>query len=80
MPMLPAIIESIIFAADSPLSLDRLSEILPEFGHDEIKAAIAELCVFHEARPGVWCSSKWLEAGSSGHVPAFSSMLSVRQR
>ncbi len=52
MPMLPAIIESIIFAADSPLSLDRLSEILPEFGHDEIKAAIAELCVFHEARPG----------------------------
>jgi segregation and condensation protein B len=49
---LTAIIESIIFAAESPLSLDRLCEMLPEHGRDEVKTALAELGSFHEERGG----------------------------
>lgn len=49
---LPAIIESIIFAADSALPLDRLCEMLPECGRDEIKTALAELVELHETREG----------------------------
>ena len=49
---LPAIIESIIFAAETSLSLDRLCEILPEFERDDIRAALAELVGSHEGRGG----------------------------
>ena len=49
---LPAIIESLIFAAEAPLSLDRLCELLHEYEREEIKAALAELGQFHEERGG----------------------------
>lgn len=49
---LPAIIESIIFAAESPLSLDRLCELLHEYERDEIKEALAGLANGHETRGG----------------------------
>jgi segregation and condensation protein B len=49
---LPAIIESIIFTADTALSLDRLCEMLPEFERDDIRAALAELVGSHEGRDG----------------------------
>jgi len=49
---LPAIIESIIFAADSALSLDRLCEMLPEYERAAIKAALTDLVEFHEGRGG----------------------------
>ena len=49
---LPAIIESIVFAADTALSLDRLCEMLPEFERDDIRAALAELVGSHEGRDG----------------------------
>jgi segregation and condensation protein B len=49
---LPAIIESIIFAADSALSLDRLCEMLPEYERSAIKAALTGLVEFHERREG----------------------------
>jgi segregation and condensation protein B len=49
---LTAIIESVVFAAESPLSLDRLCEMLPEYDQDAIRDALAELIVFHEGRGG----------------------------
>lgn len=49
---LNAIIESLIFAAEAPLSLDRLCELLHEYEREEIKAALAELGQFHEERGG----------------------------
>jgi len=49
---LSAIIESIIFAADSALSLDRLCEMLPEYDRSAIKAALTNLVEFHEGRGG----------------------------
>lgn len=49
---LNAIIESLIFAAESPLSLDRISELLPEFDRAAIRGALAELGGFHEGRGG----------------------------
>lgn len=49
---LPAIIECIVFTADSPLSLDRLCELLPEFERDDIRTALAELVGSHESRCG----------------------------
>ncbi len=49
---LSAIIESLVFAAESPLSLDRLCELLPEFEREEIKAALAALGRAHEVREG----------------------------
>lgn len=49
---LPAIIESVIFAAESPLSLDRLSDLLQEFDRDEIRASLAELVGDYEGRGG----------------------------
>jgi len=49
---LPAIIESIIFAADAPLSLDRLCEMLPEYERPAIKAALTDLMEFHDGRGG----------------------------
>lgn len=47
---LTAIIESMIFASDAPISLDRLCDLLQEFGRDEIKSALTELQSFHEER------------------------------
>jgi segregation and condensation protein B len=49
---LPAIIESIVFTADTALSLDRICEMLPEFQRDDICAALAELVGSHEGRDG----------------------------
>jgi len=49
---LPAIIESVIFAAESPLSLDRLCELLNEYERDEIKATLADVAKGHEGRGG----------------------------
>jgi segregation and condensation protein B len=49
---LPAIIECIIFTAESALSLDRLSELLPEFERDDIKSALIELVESCEERSG----------------------------
>jgi segregation and condensation protein B len=50
--LLPAIIECIIFAAETAISLDRLCDMLPEFGRDDIRAALAELVGSHEGRDG----------------------------
>jgi segregation and condensation protein B len=49
---LPAIIEALIFTAESALALDRLCEMLPEFERDDIRAALAELFNSHEGRGG----------------------------
>ncbi len=49
---LPSILECIVFTAETALTLDRLSEMLPEFQRDEIRSALAELAVFHEERAG----------------------------
>lgn len=49
---LASIVESIIFAADSPLSLDRMCEMLHEFKREDIKTALVELGRFHEGRSG----------------------------
>ena len=49
---LAAIIESIVFAADAPLSLDRICEMLHEFEREDIKKAVAELGRYHEERSG----------------------------
>lgn len=47
-----AIIESLIFTAETALSLDRLCDMLPEFERDDIRAALAELVGSHEGRDG----------------------------
>jgi segregation and condensation protein B len=47
-----AIIESLIFTAESALSVDRLCDLLTEFERSEIKAALAELQEFHQERDG----------------------------
>jgi segregation and condensation protein B len=49
---LAAIIESVLFTADAPLSLDRLCELLPEYDRTEIKAFLADLVSVHEERRG----------------------------
>lgn len=49
---LPAIIECILFTAESPLSLERLCELLTEFEREEIKAALRELVDSYEERSG----------------------------
>jgi segregation and condensation protein B len=49
---LPAIIESILFTAETPLSQDRLCEMLPEYEHDDIRAALAALVESCEERGG----------------------------
>ena len=49
---LSAIIESIIFTADSPLSLDRLCDLLTEFERSVIKTTLAELVDQHQGRGG----------------------------
>lgn len=49
---LSAIIECIVFTAETALSLDRLCEMLPEFERDEVKAALAILVETYEERDG----------------------------
>lgn len=51
-PELSAIIESLIFTAESALSIDRLYDLLGEFERDEIKAALAELVASYQNRTG----------------------------
>jgi len=49
---LSAIIESLIFAAESPLSLDRLCDLLQEYERNQLKVSLGELVVFYEERQG----------------------------
>lgn len=49
---LPAIIESIIFTAETTVSLERLCEMLPEFERADLREAVAELVNSHELRSG----------------------------
>lgn len=49
---LSAIIECIVFTAETALSLDRLCEMLPEFERDDVKAALAVLIDSYEERAG----------------------------
>jgi len=49
---LPAIIESIVFTAETAISLERLCELLSEFERDDIKAALATLVDSYEERGG----------------------------
>jgi segregation and condensation protein B len=49
---LSAIIESLVFSADAPVSLDQLCELLHEYERPEIKTALLELVTFHENRSG----------------------------
>jgi segregation and condensation protein B len=51
-PELPAIIESLIFTAESALSIDRLCDLLNDFERDEIKAALTELVDYYQERAG----------------------------
>jgi len=47
-----AIIESLLFAAETPLSLDVLCDLLPEFDRSEIKTSLLDLSAFHAERGG----------------------------
>lgn len=47
---LNAIIESVVFAADSPLSLDRICDMLPEYEREDIKVGLKELVDFYAGR------------------------------
>lgn len=47
-----AIVESIIFSADTPLSLDKLCELLPEYERAAIRESLADLVSLHEERSG----------------------------
>jgi segregation and condensation protein B len=49
---LSAIIESIVFAAESAISTDRICDLLNEFSREEVRAALAELAEFYEGRGG----------------------------
>jgi len=49
---LSSIIESLIFSAEAPLSIDRLCELLGEFERDQIKSAVAELVEYYQERAG----------------------------
>lgn len=49
---LSAIVECIIFTAESAFSLDRLCEMLPEFERNDIKTALLELVASCEERGG----------------------------
>jgi len=46
------IIESLLFVADEPLTVDRLKKILDQAESDKIRKAMAELTVEYEARGG----------------------------
>ena len=49
---LSVIIESIIFAAESAISADRVCDILNEFSREEVRQALSELAEYHEGRNG----------------------------
>jgi segregation and condensation protein B len=49
---LSAIIESLVFTADSALSIDRLCELLSEYQRDEIKSVLAEMVAYYQGRAG----------------------------
>ena len=49
---LSAIIESLIFTADSALSTDRLCDLLTEFERGEVKSALSGLVEYHQGRGG----------------------------
>lgn len=49
---LAAIIESLVFTSDAPLSTDRICDLLGEYGRDDIKATLAELAVIYKERGG----------------------------
>ncbi len=48
-PNLRAIVESLLFVADGPLTLDRLCAVLEEYERDPVRAAVAELVAEYEA-------------------------------
>jgi segregation and condensation protein B len=48
-PNLRAIVESLLFVADGPLTLDRLCAVLEEYERDLVRAAVAELVAEYEA-------------------------------
>lgn len=47
-----AIIEGLIFSAESSLSTDRICELLHEFDRDSVKAALSGLVEYHNSRAG----------------------------
>ena len=47
-----SIIESLIFTAESPLSTDRICELLDEFERDQIKSALVETVAHYQGRGG----------------------------
>lgn len=49
-PSLNAIIEAMLFVADSPVTVDRLSELLPEYERATIRIALQELRDDYQAR------------------------------
>lgn len=49
---LSAIVESILFSADTPLSLDKLCELLTEYERPAIRDALHDLVSLHEERNG----------------------------
>jgi segregation and condensation protein B len=49
---LSAIIESLVFTAESALSTDRISELLHEFERDAVKIALTELVEYHRRKGG----------------------------
>ena len=49
---LSAIIESLIFTAESALSTDRICDVLHEFERDEIKSVLSELVDYYHGRAG----------------------------
>jgi segregation and condensation protein B len=49
---LSSIIESLIFTAESALSIDRICELLAEYERSEIKATISELVDYYQGRGG----------------------------
>jgi len=49
-PSLNAIIEAILFVSDSPLSVDRLSDLLPEYDRPDIRISLQEIRDDYETR------------------------------
>jgi len=49
-PSLNAIIEGLLFVADGPMSLDRLTELLPDYDRASVRLAVQELRNDYEVR------------------------------